>query len=139
MEKDQLKSLANDSESGIKITNPSHDCIKIQQVHLVNGYMLTNKELFIMAKQLYSDKKIIPVTYSLDINDIKLDWITQKMEEYGIYRKDIVRQLAIDKQTLSDIFKGKVALSPITKAAFYYYFLTFEINRNLRKKFNVKG
>jgi len=134
MDKHQLKAIANYDKSGIKITPLDNDCIKIQQDQLVNGYIFTNKELFVMAKQLFPDKKIVPVTFSFQIEEVQLDWINKQMDKYGIYKKDLVKQLAIDKPTLSDIFKGKQNLSPTLKAAFYYYFLTFEINKNLRNE-----
>lgn len=56
------------------------------------------------------------------------------MEEFGLKRKDLIRQLDIDKSSLSLILSRKVLLYKRTKTSFYYYFLTYEINRDLREE-----
>lgn len=110
--------------------------VKITQKRLINGYILNQKQLVERAKSMYNilgrPVKVIPVVYSLDVDDIDLEWINNKMREYGIKRNDLIKQLAIDKSSLSLIFSGKTDLSKRTKATFFYYFLTYELNRDLR-------
>lgn len=111
--------------------------VKITQSRLVNGYILNQKELVERATILYKNLgrkvKVIPVVYSLNINEINLDWIKNKMDDFGIKRNDLIKQLAIDKSSLSSIFSGRVDLSKRTKATFFYYFLTYELNRDFRE------
>lgn len=117
---------------GIDITELDDNRIKIAQTRLLNGYILTQKQLVERAKEIYPDRAIVPVVYSLDVDDIDLSWIERKMDELGIKRNDLIKQLAIDKSSLSLILSGKRELSKPTRAMFYYYFLVFELNRDLR-------
>ena len=71
--------------------------------------------------------------FSLSVEDITIEWVKQKMEEFGIKRNDLTKQLAIDQSTLSLYFSGERGLTRTAKAAFYYYFLTYELNRDFRE------
>ena len=55
------------------------------------------------------------------------------MEEFGLKRKDLIRQLNNDKASLSLIFSCNGKLSIKTKTSFFYYFLSYELNRDLRE------
>lgn len=112
--------------------------IIISQSSLINGYILNNKELHDRAKEIFSgiDRikfKIIPSVFSLNVDNITIPWIENKMEEFGINRKDLVKQLAIDKSSLSLILSGNRELSKPMRATFFYYFLTYELNRDFRE------
>jgi len=111
-----------------------NDTIKITQSRLINGYILNNKQLYDRAKEVFQDKKIVPVVYSLNVDQIDLEWINSKMKSFGINRKDLIKQLAIDKSSLSLIFSRDTGLSARTRATFFYYFLTYELNRDLREQ-----
>ena len=132
MENQIEKSIVNYLKAGIEITQLDDDKIKIKQVSLINGFILNNKQLYDRAKELFPNKHIIPVVFSLNINNIDMCWIRSKMEEFGIHKKDIIKQLAIEKSKLNLLFSEKTKLTNRTKTAFYYYFLTYELNRNLR-------
>lgn len=110
--------------------------VKISQKRLLNGYILNQSQLIERCKEVFKHSpwkiKIIPVVFSLDVDDINIDWIKDKMEEFGIKRKDLIKQLAIDKSSLSLIFSGNRELSKPMRATFFYYFLTYELNRDLR-------
>ena len=110
--------------------------VKITQSKLINGYVLNQKELVQRAKKLYQllgrEVKVVPVVWSLDTDTITLDWITDRMEEFGIKRNDLIKQLAINKSELSKLFSGTTSLSYSTKAKFYWYFMVYELNRDLR-------
>lgn len=134
---EQERSIANYKRMGIDIEPffPGfYDGIKITQSRLFNGYILNQKELYDRAKEIFPDNKIMPVAYSLDVSEITLGWIKSKMEEYGIKRNDLIKQLAIDKSSLSLYLSGKRTMDKSQKAAFYYYFLTYELNRDLREQ-----
>ncbi|QDO95745.1 hypothetical protein FNB79_15275 [Formosa sediminum] len=110
--------------------------VKICQKSIFNGYILNQKQLVDIVKSVFEpttlQTKVIPVVYSLQVNHIDLDWITSKMQEFGIKRKDLIKQLAIDKSSLSLILSGKRELSKPIRATFFYYFLTYEINKEFR-------
>lgn len=121
---------------GIEFKTLSEDVISITQKRLVNGYVLNNKQLYDRAKQVYPGKKIRPIVFSLQVDNIDISWILDKMREFGINRKDLIKQLAIDKSSLSLILSGKRELSKPMRALFYYYFMTYELNRDLRAQLN---
>lgn len=110
--------------------------VKITQFKLLNGYVLNQKQLVQRAKDLYKllerEVKVIPVVWSLDTDLITLDWIESRMEEFGIKRNDLIKQLAIDKTALSKLFSRTTSLSYSTKAKFFWYFMVYELNRDLR-------
>lgn len=110
--------------------------VVIEQTRLVNGYILNNKELYERAKEVFKDTgfraKIDPVVFTLNVEDITVNWIEDKMQEFGIKRKDLEKQLAIDKSSLSLIMSGNRELSKPMRATFFYYFLTYELNRDFR-------
>ena len=130
----QQRSVANYKKVGIEIVVEDDDVIKITQKKLYNGLILNQKQLVERAKKIFPDKKIHPIVFSFDASSVNLDWIKVKMDEFGIKRKDLIKQLAIDKSSLSLIFSGKTELSIRTKATFFYYFLTYELNRDLREE-----
>ena len=106
--------------------------VKITQAHLYNGYILNQKQLVDRAKTLFGDVKVVPVVFSLDISFITTEWLGAKMIEFGVKRSDLIKQLAVDKSSLSLYLNGKVKMNKLVKSAFYYYFLTYELNRDFR-------
>lgn len=131
-----MNTEANYKRLGIEIEPIDNDSVKITQKRLINGYILNQKQLIDRAKEVYPDKKIIPVAYSLDVNGITVEWIENKMKEFGIKRNDLIKQLAIDKSSLSLIMSGNRELSKPMRATFFYYFLTYELNRDFREHLN---
>lgn len=141
-------SVANYKKSGINITILDHKddkrgdnglpykVVKIKQERLINGFILTQKQLVERANEVFKfywfPIQIVPVVYSLNVDDITLDWILSKMKTFGVSRKDLIKQLAIDKSSLSLKLSGERALSKLDKAAFFYYFLVYELNRDFR-------
>lgn len=132
----QYKAIQNYRERGFEIKYIKPDKIKITQQNLLNGYLLNQKQLVKKAKDIFPDKKIIPVVYSLDTSNITIEWIKSKMLEFGIKNKDLIKQLAIDKLSLNLYLSGKKKINRTQLAAFYFYFLTYELNRNLREHLN---
>ncbi|ODS87341.1 MAG: hypothetical protein ABS44_11930 [Chryseobacterium sp. SCN 40-13] len=79
-----------------------------------------------------------PNVFSLDVSQITVEWINEKMNEFGIKRNDLVKQLALDKSYISRLFSDennqfKINLTNQVKSMFYYYFLTYELNRDFRE------
>ncbi len=136
--KEQEASIRNYRRMGLDIEVIDSQTVKITQTRLLNGYILNNRQLYDRANEIFPDKHIIPVVYSLDVDDIDLNWIELKMHELGLKRKDLISQLAIDKSSLSLIFSGNRELSKPMRATFFYYFLTYELNRDLREQINVE-
>jgi len=112
--------------------------VKVEQKRVINGYILTNKQLYDRAKEVFTDFKgtrhIKPIVFKFDHSEIDAAWINNRMKKLGINRNDLLNQLQFDKETLSLILNGKRGLTRLMKAAFFYYFLTFELNRELRDK-----
>lgn len=136
-------SISTYRASGIDIEIVGFDgltvSVLISQSNLVNGYILSNKELYIRAKDVFSEVtgfkiEIIPSVFSLNVSDINIQWIEQRMDKFGLNRKDLVKQLAIDKSSLSLILSGARELSKPMRATFFYYFLAYELNRNFRNQ-----
>ncbi|RHO65990.1 hypothetical protein DW083_19890 [Parabacteroides sp. AF48-14] len=128
-----MDSITNYKRAGISLEVLDDDTVKVSQTKLINGYILNQKQLIERGKDVYPDKKIIPVVFSLNVEDITLEWIESKMDEFGIKRNDLIKQLAIDRSSLSLIMSGKRELSKPMRATFFYYFLTYELNRDFRE------
>lgn len=112
--------------------------IRVEQKKLVNNYVLNQWELVSRAGQLFEKLQgyrfhFKPVVFSLDVSEITLDWIANKMKEFKIKRKDLIKQLAIDESSLSLYLSGKRKMDKSQRAAFFYYFMTYELNRDFRE------
>lgn len=132
-----MDSITNYKRAGINLEVLDDETVKVSQTKLINGYILNQKQLIERGKDVYPDKKIIPVVFSLNVEDITLEWIESKMTEFGIKRNDLIKQLAIDRSSLSLIMSGKRELSKPMRATFFYYFLTYELNRDFREYLDV--
>jgi hypothetical protein len=113
----------------------------IRQSRLINGYILNQKQLVERCKEAFGphgiDTIVVPVVFSLSVENITVDWIKLRMEEFGIKRNDLISQMAFDKSYISRLFgngKSRIELSKQVKGAFFYYFLTYELNRDLREQ-----
>lgn len=136
--KEITKSIGRYKAAGIHIeVNEEEKIVKITQKELINGYILTNKELFQRARELFDkDYKIMPIVFSLDLSEITVDWIQDQMNDLGIKPKDIISQLGVDKSSLSLYLSGKIKMNKLVRSSFYYYFLVYKINRDLREQLN---
>tara|TARA_B110000093_G_C12707330_1_gene300706 strand:+ start:105 stop:587 length:483 start_codon:yes stop_codon:yes gene_type:complete len=136
------ESISNYSRMGIKIElleiEDNSARVKIQHKRLINNYMLNQKQLVERVKDVFKPTglktKVVPMVYFIDPQLVDFDWINLKMSEFGIKRNDLIKQLAIDKSSLSLFLNGKRKMNKLVKAAFYYYFLTYELNRDFRAK-----
>lgn len=130
------KSIGKYKAVGIHIeVNEEEKIVKITQKEVVNGYILNNKQLHDRARALFDKEyKIIPVVFSLDLSEVNSEWIKERMAEFDIKTKDIISQTGLDKSSLSLFLSGKVKMNKLVRACFYYYFLTFQINRDLREQ-----
>lgn len=127
------KSIGNYRKVGIEIS-VSEDKVFIKQVSLFNGYILNNQQLYERAKGVFRGQrtKIVVQVYRFNPEDVTIKWIEEKMTEFGLSRKDLINQLALDKSRVSLYFSDGRGLTNTIKAAFFYYFLTYELNRDLR-------
>jgi len=129
-------SIKNYKKLGFEIEQLDNDTVKITQKRIINGYILNRKELIERAKKIFPNAKILPVRYSLDVTDITPEWIQDKMKEFGLNTNDLVSQIALDKSSLSLFFSGERKMNKSVKALFFYYFLTYELNRDFREHLN---
>ncbi len=130
--------IANYKKAGISIEVLENiegiPVVLIKQEKLINGYILNQKQLVARAKKVFAPQKIHvkPAVFSLNVSHITPQWIMEKQKEFEVKTTDLVKQLAIDKTTLKKILQGTFTPSRSTKAAFYYYFLVFELNKQFR-------
>ncbi|AZA93059.1 Uncharacterised protein [Chryseobacterium nakagawai] len=130
--KDQQISIQNYKKVGIDIEILNDNTVRIVQSRIINGYILNKKELIERAKEIFPGAKIQPIRYSLDVSLVTPEWIQYKMKEFGLNTNDLVSQVALDKSSLSLFFSGERKLNKSVKALFFYYFLTYELNRDFR-------
>ena len=121
---------------GIDVSTPAeNNVVTVTEKRLLNGWLLNQEQLRVFGRTVYPERKfkIRAEVYQLDLEQITVEWIKEQMEELGIKRYDIIRQLAIDKSSLSLILSGKRGLSNTMKVAFFYYFNSYlltELHRN---------
>ncbi|CAI9430368.1 Transcriptional regulator [Candidatus Ornithobacterium hominis] len=135
------KSIANYKRMGIDVDILEMDqdfiLVKIKQGRLINGFVLNKKQLIGRAKEIFEPTglriKVIPVVYSLDVENITPNWIVEKMNEFGLKRSDITSHLAYDKSQLSLYLSGERGMTKSVRASFYWYFKVFELNRDFRE------
>ncbi|MBL6668910.1 MAG: hypothetical protein ISP72_02190 [Flavobacteriaceae bacterium] len=112
--------------------------VKVVQKHSPNGYFLNQNQLVERVKGVFEHTglktKVYPVVYKIDVSVVTPEWITLKMNEFGINRKDIIRQLDLDISSLSLMLNGERKMNKLVRSAFFYYFLTYELNRDLREE-----
>lgn len=131
---EQQRSIGLYRSVGIDIKKVEDGTVIIAQNRIYNGLLLNQKQLHERARKIFPIEKIRTVVYHLEANTINLEWIVAKMQEFGIKRNDLIKQLAFDKSTLSLLLSGERGLTKSVKATFFYYFLTYELNRDLRKQ-----
>lgn len=108
----------------------------IRQIKIINGVIFNSKQLYDMAKELFAPYKvkIKAEIFKLDLSAFTIEWVQYKIKELGIDRNDITQHLGIDKAQLNLLFNKSHRLTRIEKAAFYYYFLVYEQNREFSKQ-----
>jgi hypothetical protein len=131
-------SIANYKRAGIDIEIIDKKTIRIKQSTLINGYILNNKQLYERAKDVFYgyDVHIIPAVYSLSVDEITVEWIEGKMQEFGINRNDLIKQLALDKASLSLYFSRQRELTQTIKAAFFLFFSYIRIKQRIKRQLN---
>ncbi|MGR4839112.1 MULTISPECIES: hypothetical protein [unclassified Bacteroides] len=63
-----------------------------------------------------------------DLLMVTPEWVDEQLTKHGLRRNDIIRQLGFDKASLSLILSGKRGMPKSTRAAFYFYFLAYELS-----------
>jgi hypothetical protein len=119
---------------GIEIDFLDEQHLRITQKKLYNGFVLTKNELVDRAKKIFPDYIVKPVRYSLDVSVIDVIYIKSKIKEIGLNVNDLAAQTAIDKSSLSLFLSGERKMNKSVKALFFYYFLTYELNKNFRSE-----
>lgn len=119
---------------GIEIDFLDNQHLKITQKRLFNGFILTKNELVERAKNIFPDYIVKPVRYSLDVSNIDAIYIKSKIKEIGLNVNDLAAQTAIDKSSLSLFLSGERKMNKSVKALFFYYFLTYELNKDFRSE-----
>ncbi len=56
------------------------------------------------------------------LRNVNYQWVNTKLEELGLTRKDIMKDLLLDKSSISLLLNGTRKFNKTTKAAFFYYF-----------------
>jgi len=136
--KEQENSIQNYKRLGIVFTLESDDTVIIKQERLINGYLLSQKQLVTRAREIFPTHKLKPVVYCLNIKSITPKWILEQMTIYKLNKKDLIKQLAIKKEDLYKYIEEnpthqKTIPAP-TRALFFYYFLSYEIITSFREE-----
>jgi len=110
--------------------------VKVWQIENPANRYLTAKELIDRTKQVFGSD-VLPVEISLYVRPIAfqedelktftVETIEEKMQQFGLKPKDLVKLLDIDKSTVSQILSKNRELSRASKAMFYYLFKSLEL------------
>jgi len=137
------QSIQNYKRLGIEVKILDDHNVLIKQRRIFNGIILNQDELHKRGREIFPDKtiNIIPSVFSINVEEITEDWIRERMDAFGIKRGDLVKQMALDRSYLSLLFADqsnirKIGLSKPMKAAFFYYFLSYELSNEIREILN---
>ena len=128
----QKIAVRNLKSVGIEIEFIDESHLRIIQKTNYNNFILTKNELVDRAKKIFPSFIVKPVRFSLDLSVVTPEWVNSKMKEIGLNRNDLVAQTALDASSISLILSGERKMNKSVKALFYYYFLMYELNRDLR-------
>lgn len=135
---EQKRSISNLARLGVDVKIVDGDTVLIQQNRLINKRMLTQEQLHSRGRAIFPlPYKIKPTVYAVDFSGITVEYVKEKMELYGIKRNDLIKQVGVNKSYLSLIFaeegnERKISLSRAMKAALYYYFVSYELNEDIK-------
>lgn len=115
--------------------------IRVKQVEARNHIILSQAELTKRAGDIVAPLRgnfklhYVPLTFEPDLEVVTGEWIKSTMEDLNLKRNDVMKHLGIegDKSTFSKMLSGSLNLTRLNKAAFYYYFATFEMGRDFRE------
>ena len=109
--------------------------VRVEQKDLVNGKMLTKKELADRVRKMFDGE--IPIDWKLtvsavdfdrkDIEEINAEWIKNRMNKLMLKAKHVCTHTGVDKSTLSQILNEEKPLTKWHKVALYYFFKYYEV------------
>jgi len=113
--------------------------VRVEQAELKNNYMLNQAQLVGRAATVFAPLEnryrihYVALTYQPDLAEIDYNWINESLSRFKISRNDLIKQMGIDKSTLSELLSGNRNLTKFQKAAFFYYFMTYQLNHDIRE------
>ena len=110
LSKEQTDAITRLNETGVVFEFPDFETVIIKQTVIIYNQIFSNKQLYIVAKEIFPMSKIIPVVYSIDLSKITIEWVTKQMRLYGINSKDLQRQVGFKKEAISDFLKLRKTL-----------------------------
>jgi hypothetical protein len=131
----QKEAILHYARLGIVI-EPLDDVILVKQKHLMNGLILTQKELIQRARSVFPVGIIKPSTFSLQLDKIDLPWVNKEMLELGLKRNDLIKLLGFDKSSLSLILSGNREMTRSMKAGFFYLFQLMRLRNSVSEEMN---
>ncbi|MDY3884223.1 MAG: helix-turn-helix transcriptional regulator [Porphyromonas somerae] len=108
--------------------------VKVEQVTDTNGILLNQYDLRQRGKQVFPNRHIVPKVFFLDTDVVTPVWIKSKMDEVGIYQRDLSRQIGMDETVVSKLINGKRPMTRAVQALFYYYFTLYEVTKDTRQE-----
>jgi len=111
----------------------------VEQKELKNNYILNQTEIVSRARAVFDPLAgkfkihFRALSFNPSFSDVNADWINNCMNEFKLSRNDVLKQMGLDKSTLSVLLTGAKNLTRFQRAAFYYYFKTYELNRDFRE------
>lgn len=133
-ERQRSRSIAFHRGIGIDIREEAHAII-VTQTHVTDGHIRTNQELYDIGRRWYPDRErpITPVVYRLSLADITPEWVNDQVKAHKLSRSTLKAQTGLTASELSDMLNGRRPMTRTTRAMFYYFFLTYQLNRDLRQ------
>jgi hypothetical protein len=105
LSKEQTDAITSINETGVVFEFPDFETVICRQTTIIYNQIFSNKQLYVIAREIFPISRIIPVVYSLDLSTVTIEWITKQMRLYGINAKDLQRQVGFKKETINDFLK----------------------------------
>lgn len=76
---------------------------------------------------------------ALDAERVTPDWILERIDRFGLTRRDVWSALGFDSSQLSLFLTGKRPLSKSVRRSFFYFFLALELAQRLEEQDGAGG
>lgn len=102
--------------------------IRIEQMNLRVGFILTKKQLIEQVKNVFSLEIgvdticIEPILYKPKLISLDSDWLLSKMNKYKLKIKELLEVLPIKKKQIISFIQKKETPNYVKEILFYYFY-----------------
>lgn len=113
--------------------------IRVEQMNLRLGVIFNKKELAARARKviepILGKVKIFywPIVFQPKVDSLDVFWLRKKMEEHHLKLNDLALQLNLNPDEISNILIGYKPFTKFHRSAFFYFFHTLKINRQIKE------